>query len=92
MAGVAAGGEIGVGVLAEVAAGGEIDVGALAGVGAVSGFIGLALVTVLVGLPATGVGCGDDFTLATGLAATGTGWQAFSAFSNRCQLSRITSG
>ena len=25
-------------------------------------------------------------------AATGTGWQAFSAVSNRCQLSRITSG
>jgi hypothetical protein len=66
-------------------------IGALAGVVAVSGFSGLALVTLALGF-AAGAGRGAGRALATGLAAIGWGSQAFSAASNRCQLSRITSG
>ena len=52
------------------------------------GFGGADLVTT-----GTGAGLGAGATAAAfGLAATGWGWQAFSAASNRCQLSRATSG
>jgi len=100
---VPAGGVVGdtVGGVAEGAPGGVADCeaeGAPSGVAAgaegavaVSGFSGCALTTDLTG---TGLGAGAGAGLAvTALAAMpGAGWQAFSAASNRCQLSRITSG